>query len=165
MLDELKKLAPPGINLVSELGMYLVGAVAAFLYSLMFFIPFNDALSSLYYEGPDGRILNTELTMPDFSELLENSMNGFFFLALCSLIFIIYHYFYFSGNGSRALYTMKRLPQRTLLAKYCLTVPILMAVTALLAAFVLLLLYFGIYMLVTPDECIRAGQWAGIWRF
>lgn len=166
MINELKKLSPPGINLLSELHGYIIGVVSAFLYSLTFFIRFANALNNLYGYTPDGtRVLLDDAVMPYYEELLENSLNGFIFLAICSLVVILYHYFYFSQNGSRALYTMKRLPDKTLLAKYCLTVPIIMAVTALIIAFILLLLYFGFYMLLTPNEYIRAGQWARIWSF
>lgn len=167
MINALKKLSPPGINLTSELQGYLIGVISALLYSLTtFFIRFANALDNLYGKTSDGtRVLLDDAVMPYYAELLENSLNGFVFLAICSLVVILYHYFYFSQNGSRALYTMKRLPDKTLLAKYCLTLPIIMAVTALVIAFIVLLLYFGIYMLLTPNEYIRAGQWARIWSF
>lgn len=166
MINALKKLSPPGINLTSELQGYFIGVASAFLYSLTFFIRFISTLDNLYgYTHDRTRVLLDDAVMPYYAELLENSLNGFIFLAICSLVVILYHYFYFSQNGSRTLYTMKRLPDRTLLAKYCLTLPIIMAVTALVIAFILLLLYFGIYMLLTPNECIRAGQWARIWSF
>lgn len=167
MINALKKLSPPGINLTSELQGYLIGVISALLYSLTtFFIRFANALDNLYGKtSARTRVLLDDAVMPYYAELLENSLNGFIFLAICSLVVILYHYFYFSQNGSRALYTMKRLPDKTLLAKYCLTLPIIMAVTSLVIAFIVLLLYFGIYMLLTPNEYIRAGQWARIWSF
>lgn len=166
MMEFLKKISPPGIDLRSELGMYLVGLAAAFLNSLLFFVRFTDAYENLYVRTSEGvHVLLDGAVMESFGLLLGTALHGFFILALCSFVFVLYHYFYFSSNGSRALYTMKRLPDRLLLAKYCLTLPALMAIAAVICAFLILLLYFGFYMLAVPDECISAGQWAGIWRF
>ena len=38
------------------------------------------------------------------------------------------------------------------------------AALCLLAAFVVLLLYFGYYMIATPEQCLTPDQWQKIWR-
>jgi len=50
------------------------------------------------------------------------------------------------------------------LHKRAWTLPLLGIGITLLAAFLVMLLYFWIYLLVTPQECIAPGQWQRIWR-
>lgn len=165
-MEYIKKLAPPGISLYHEFVSWCVGLIFALLYSMRFLIAFGNERSSMYYyEGNTGvRYIVDDFVMPDFAELARGSMNGFFFVAVCVLVAIVYHYMYYS-QGSHALYLVKRLPDRTYLAKTCLTLPILASVATLVLAFVVLLIYFGLYMLLMPEECLRAGQWARIWSF
>ena len=54
--------------------------------------------------------------------------------------------------------------QRVELHRRCLTLPICAAFGCAVCAFVLLLVYFAIYMLMTPQECLQPEQWYKIWR-
>ena len=47
----------------------------------------------------------------------------------------------------------------------CLTLPVLMALTSLLIAFLLLIIYYGIYVLAVPDGYFIPGQFLSLWRF
>lgn len=166
-MEQIKKLAPPGINLRSEFGTWCTGLVLALLYSMRFIIAFGNERSDMYYYDVSTGIrhISRGFIMPDFAELAEGSLNGFFFVALCVLFAAVYHYMYYSSGGSRALYLVKRLPDRSYLAKTVLTLPILAAIATLVIALIILLVNFGLYMLLTPEECLRAGQWARLWSF
>lgn len=166
-MDQIKKLAPPGINLHSEFMTWCAGLVLALLYSMRFMIAFGNERSDMYwYDSVTGvRYITKGFVMPDFAELAEGSLYGFFFVAVCVLFAAVYHCTYYSSNGSRALYLVKRLPDRSYLLKTCVTLPLLAAIATLLIAFIVLLANFGLYMLLTPEECLRAGQWARLWSF
>jgi len=43
-------------------------------------------------------------------------------------------------------------------------IPLIGIMVTLLIAFVVMVLYFEFYMIVTPKQCIAPGQWREIWR-
>ena len=156
---------PPGMNWREERNFYVFGLCAAFIYSLLFFIRFSNALSNLY--GWDNvalkRVLIPDAEMEDFCVLFRETDRGFLILALCMIGVCIWHYLY-HWRGSKSIYLMRRLPHRFEIHRRCLTLPLCGAVIACAAAAAILLLYFGIYMLFTPAECLTDGQWMKIWR-
>ncbi|MBQ4354378.1 MAG: hypothetical protein IJC71_05740 [Clostridia bacterium] len=165
--EQLRKLAPPGIRLESECGTWLTGLLLALLYSMRFMIAFGNERSDMYYYDPDTKIRHivSGFVMPDYADLAEGSLNGFFLVALCVLFAAAYHYTYYSSQGSRALYLVRRLPDRFYLLKTCVTLPVLASAATLLFALLLYFVNFGLYHLLTPEECLRAGQWARLWSF
>lgn len=159
---DLARHAPLGFNLRHERQFFVTGMVCAVLYSFTFPYRYANALTQLYrYEGTK-RVLPADAAMPDFSVLLDTALVGFFILALCMLALIPYHYAY-HYQGGRSIYLMRRLPNRWELHRRCLTLPLLAVALCLLAAFMLLLIYFGVYMAITPEICLTPGQWAKIW--
>lgn len=104
--------------------------------------------------------------MPLFAELLAESrpMAGFWITAACMAALAAWHYAY-HYQGSRSIYLMRRLPSRWELWRRCLALPAAGAVCALLLAALLLLCYFGLYLLLTPRPCLQPGQWAGLGRY
>ena len=165
-MERLKKLAPPGISVKNELGFYAFGLVIAFLISFAYFIRLCDAASDYYvWSTVSGKIVNPDFVMPMFAELIEGVFTGFVFVSMCSLLLPLYHYFSYSSGGSHALYLIRRLPERGYLAMTCLTLPVLMALASLLIALLLLILYYGIYVLAVPDGHFIPGQFLNLWRF
>ena len=165
-MERLKKLAPPGISVRSELGFYAFGLLIALLISFAYFIRLFDATSDYYvWSTVSGKIVNPDFTMPMFASLIEGVFTGFVFVAACSMLLPISHYFSYSSGGSHALYLIKRLPTQGYLAMTCLTLPVLMALTSLLIAFLLLIIYYGIYVLAVPDGYFIPGQFLSLWRF
>ena len=166
-MERIKKLAPPGIPLMEELRVWITGLVLALLYSFRYLIAYGNERSDMYYyDGDTGiRYITKGFVMPDFADLFEGSLSVFFFVALCVLFASVYHYMYYSSGGSHALCLIRRLPDRTYLAKTCLTLPVLASLATLILAFLVMLADFGLYMLMTPEECLRAGQWARLWSF
>lgn len=159
---DFSRYAPLGINLGREGRFYVGGMVCAFAYSLSFLTRYGSAHSRLYTWIENKRTIRPGTVMEDFYQLLGSALTGFVIVAMCALVIIIYHYVY-HRQGSKSIYLMKRLPNRFELHRRCLTLPILAALISLLAAGVLLLSYYGIYMACTPEECLSPGQWQKLW--
>jgi len=154
--------APLGINLQREQRFFTTGIICSIFYSLIFLPRYQQAHSMLYHWKGDKCVLIPGAIIEDFGVLLENALVGFLILALCMLALIVYHYAY-HYQGSKSIYLMKRLPNRWEMHRRCITLPLLAALICLIAAIAFLLIYFGIYMVFTPKECLTLGQWQKIW--
>lgn len=163
-LPDLTRRLPLGYPAVGECTFCLTGLAVSALWSMIFFVRYFGYRGNLYGEGSGGRVLLAGAMMPDFVELLDHVFLGFLLLAAAMLGFIAAHYAY-HWQGSRSIYLMRRLPDRFELHRRCLTVPFCMMLVCAGCAFVLLLLYFAVYMVFTPSECVRPDQWYRIWRF
>lgn len=163
MKPDISRYAPPGLNLAPERNFFLTGLVCALLYSLGFFGRLTRAVNALYETRRGVRVLLEGAVMEDFAAVLGGALAGFLVLALCMLAFLIYHYTY-HRQGSRSIYLMRRLPSRWELHRRCLTLPVLAALLCLLAAFLLLVIYYAIYRSATPEACLSGGQWRKLWR-
>ncbi len=162
MRNKINRLAPPGLPWRQEVGFFVTGAICALVYSLLYFIRLGNNRRHLF-ENPEEEILWPGAIMPDFADILENALVGFLIIAVCMIGFVIYHYLYFR-QGSKSIYLMKRLPKRWELHRRCWTLPVMGAVLCGIIAFLLLVIYFRVYMAVTPEECLTDGQWMKIWR-
>ena len=164
MAQKLTRWVPPGFPLRTELTLFTVGNVCAFLYSLTFLFRFWNSYRDLFVWARGVRWgLEPGAVMPDFVQLLDRSLWGFGAAALCMLLLIPAHYAY-HRTGSQSIYLMRRLPSRWELHRRCLTLPLLGAAICLAAALILLLVYFAVYQLVTPEVCLTPGQWEKLWR-
>lgn len=153
---------PLGVNYRYELQWIAYGLLASFLYSLGFLISYTNHYKSLFVWVGTEKILQQGAVMPDFIEILGRSLIGYFILALCMIAILVYHYAY-HYQGGRSIYLMKRLPSRLELLRRCVTLPILAAALIICMAIVLLLIYYGIYMIFTPKICLTPDQWQKIW--
>ena len=107
-------------------------------------------------------VLSGEM-MTSFDRLYDGSMLGFAFFAVWCVAFIIHYYTYYR-QGSKSIYLMKRLPKKWERHRRAFTVPTLMCVAFLIMALITTLIYFGLYMLITPNECLLPDQWQNLWR-
>ncbi len=155
--------APPGVDYQRELKWSAYGLVAAFAYSLSFFIAYSRQYQLLYTWDGVVKILRAGAVMPDFMDILDTSLVGFVILAVCMLAMLGYHYAY-HYQGSRSIYLMKRLPNRFELWRRCAALPAAAALCSLLTALLLLFIYFGLYMAITPKQCLAPDQWPKIWN-
>jgi hypothetical protein len=155
--------APLGVDYKRELKWTAYGLAAAFVYSLSFFIAYSKWYELLYTWDGTIKVLRPDAVMPDFMEILESSLVGFVIVAVCMLAMLIYHYA-FHYQGSRSIYLMKRLPNRFELWRRCAALPAAAAICSLLVALVLLFVYFGLYMAITPKACLTPQQWQKIWN-
>lgn len=150
---------PPGVDAPKFETSLIVGVAAALLFHLQFILRYLSARSNLYvyYHGTNLRQLNGTM-MPAFGEILASSLYGCFVAALAMIVVAIQFY---AGHyqGSKSIYTMRRLPDRWELWRRVLTLPVLAAIGFLLLAFLLRCLDFTIYMLFTPDQCLPPYSW------
>lgn len=150
---------PPGADAPKFETSLIVGAAAALLFHLQFILRYLSARSNLYtYYAGDVKRLNGTM-MPAFREILGTSLYGCFVAALATIVVAIQLYAtYF--QGSKSIYTMRRLPDRWEMWRRVLTMPVLAAIGYLLLAYLLRCLDFTIYMLFTPDQCLPPYSWA-----
>lgn len=159
---DISRYAPPGFNVKAEIHFFITGLAAAAIFSSVFFLQYKLSLDALYIDQVK-KTLIPGIVMDDFSEILGIYLYGFFILALCMAGMIIFHYSY-HHKDSKSIYLMKRLPDRSELHKRCLILPISASLLSLLTAFIIMLIYFGVYMIFTPEQCIASDQWEKIWR-
>lgn len=168
MKNKITRYVPLGIALKPELGFIGAGMGGSLVYSLSFVVRYLNARITLYEwrKGEGGKMikqLSAGAVMPDFAGILEDALYGFGILSLCMLLVALYHYFY-HYQESKSVYLMRRLPDRWEWHRRCLTLPAAVMVLCLLTALLLLLIFFGIYMIGTPQECLTPGQWAKLWQ-
>ena len=163
MKIDLSRHAPPGLNLSMEKNTFLWGGAAAICWSFSCLFRLADEHRDLYKHVRGERVLQEGAIMTDFYIILGSSLLGFAVLALVMLAFAVYHYAY-HRQGSKSIYLMRRLPNGWELHRRCLTIPIVSAVFCMVAAFILLCVYYWIYVAVTPKGCLTPGQWQKIWR-
>ena len=161
-MNFLTKNAPPGANILIHTNWYIAGLSFSLLWSLGFLFRYADKYQQLFVHTETGRTLRSQAMMPEFEELLGGCMGGFYvvFLLLLTSIFLYYASFY---QGSRSIYLMKRLPNRGELHRRCILLPALGMAAALAVRIIVLLLYFAVYMLVTPDRCLPPDPWQKLW--
>jgi len=160
---QLDRYAPPGINLHGEKTFFIAGMLLSTLYSVTFLSRFGRYKDDLYHRVRGENVLIPGAVMQDFDFLLDKALWGFFLLCFCLVLLAAYHYAY-HRQGSKSIYLMRRLPSKLELHRRCLTLPIAGILIALLTAFLLLLIYYAVYMNVTPAECLMPGQWQKLWR-
>ncbi len=160
---DVEKYIPAGMDYWQEFKWLAIGAGLSFFYSLGFLFRLNGAYERLFRRIGMRKVLIEGAIMPDFPVILDKSLLGFGILVFGMIILAAYHYSY-HYQGSKSIYLMRRLPDRFELWRRCLTLPLLFAAAALLLAGLLLLLYFGLYLLVTPAACLAPGQWQKIWQ-
>ena len=157
-------MAPPGIGTDREIGGYISGLVLLIMLSAFdFFDNYNEAYEKLSRWVSNQKILIEGAEMIDFVTVLGDSMQGFFLYCFLMLVIVVWHYLYYHYE-TKSIYLMKRLPNHVEIHKRAWTLPMLGVAATLLAAFVMLVLYFEIYMIATPKQCITPEQWSKIWR-
>ncbi len=151
---------PPGMNVKQEKLFFGLGMGASFLYSLTFIWRYLEAYAWLYtyYPAKKTYILREGALMEEFPVLMGNALIGFLFVIIGMIGFGIMHYVYFQ-QGSKSIYLMKRLPDKMELYKRMLTFPLLVFLICAVTAFLLLVFYYGIYIIATPEQCLQPNQW------
>ncbi len=156
------KLVPPGYDVTPELRGFAALSFIAALYSLGFFFRLYNCRQKLFSYVRIGnelrRMLDPGAEMERFPTVLEDSFDFFLIPAALALLYIVLHYAY-HWQGSRSIYLMRRLPNKWLLHRLCLTLPLLGLVVTAAAVLVLTALYYGIYRLATPAGCLPPQHW------
>lgn len=165
MISEfIKRYSPPGMELKQEKKLFIWGMILSILYSIFYWSAnYIEAYNSLFVYKNGMLLLNVNAEMPNFRALLGHSFIGFAILSVIMFGFIVYHYIYYR-QGSMSIYLMKRIPKKSELHIRALAIPVIVVVLCFITAFILLMIYFAIYMLVTPKACLLPNQWQNLWR-
>ena len=159
----IQKNTPPGTD-VWLLPRYLVvGVTVAVVYSFSFWHRFFERYFQLFVREGNVTVLSG-LKMTDFHELYHGSMLAFFTFMLLCAAFVIYFYAYYR-QGSKSIYLMRRLPKKFEMHRRAFLIPLIMCAIFFALAVIITFIYFGLYMLITPNECLYPDQWQKFWRY
>ena len=152
--EKLRKCFPPGYEYERErnLAVLLLGIAAAL--SLQYFVRLKDAYGMLYYvDRAQRRTVRPGAVAIAFWQLAHPYGSLFlpYFLFLAFLA--VYHYTYYYRE-TKSIYLMRRLPERGVLVKSCMQAPLLGMAAGALAMAALCLVYYGVYLLGIPGECM-----------
>lgn len=171
-LDKFERLAPPGIDYEKEIRMYITWLTVAVLYSLPVLLRYKSRYGELFYvnirhlesyNGNPAKYLFPDAEMAPLNEVLGTHMLGFAVVAIAMIGVAVYHYIY-HRQGSKSIYLMKRLPDRMVYHRRCLSLPLLGIAVAIGVGLLFFGIYAAIYFFVTPEEALAAGQLSNIWR-
>ncbi len=121
-----------------------------------------SAKGDLYTYRGTKKVLLKGAVMVDFIDLVEYAFLGFFLAILLSLALGLYHYAY-HYQDSKSIYLMRRLPKTFELHRRCWSVPVAAALAIAAVMILLFLLYFALYLAITPEGCLAPHQWQKIW--
>ena len=168
--DKIQRLLPPNVpseNCLS--GMIAISILSAVISIDLFFSSLHEKLNELYIFSPNGvrhfspEVLYHHRKMAPFGEVLGSSLVPMLVLALIALLsaILLYASFY---QGSRSIYLMRRLSDKSELRRRVWTVPLLWAGAALLLTVALFWIFYGSYMLKTPSEVLENHQLLRFWQ-
>jgi len=179
MKKKLYKYAPPGVDIKTELKfMFGILICVIVVFSLWYSYNFSSAYeklcadenfskeySSIHY---DYRVLEpiVKPIMPDFLDIIDVMKMPHFFLFFSIgnfLFFSIYHYSVYY-KGSKSVYLMRRLPNRSPMLRQIFVVPVISGCAYLVTLIVLFFVFIMCYLLFTPEDCLLINQWEKIWR-
>ena len=163
MKNKFRNCILPGYNYEGEKTTFIVMMILSGFCCLIYDYRYSTARNRLYDWNGKEKVLNVHAVMPDFADLLGWTLWGFLISAGIMLIYIGVRYNYLHQE-SKSIYLMRRLPSKGEIFRRCAVIPLAEALLFVLCWLVLLLLFFAIYMISTPDECLTPGQWSKIWE-
>lgn len=165
---------PPWANAYNHRCIYWISLCVACICSAALYFPQLKAAHDSLYTLGDHPVLRPDQTMYDFVEIASSQgdvggwysqpvLAPFALLALGAVVLAVYNY---TGlwRGAKTRYLMARLPDRWELHRRCLTLPLALLLTAVVLSALVLLAYYAIYLLITPQECLRPHQLAKVWE-
>lgn len=144
---------PPGYEYRREQNsaILLLGIGAGL--SLQFFRNLYYAAGTLYEYVDYQRVLREGAIAVSFGNLVTGHWGLYVPFVLFLVAMTVYHYFYYYRE-TKSIYLMRRLPRRSVILASCVKGPLLGLVAGAAALAVLYLLYYGIYLLAIPRECL-----------
>lgn len=156
----LSALVPPWTDGMVHLQICLAALIAPSLISLWgYYMELIEHLTicSIWTEGdrwvfPPGRMMH------DFITLLDGVWPLFWVPAVTAILLALVNYHGFS-QGSKAVYLMRRLPDRWEFHRRCLALPLLTLLLGGVLMVLVLLACWGMYTHFTPEHAIPPDQW------
>ena len=163
-METVDRFVPPGFCLKREIKLGLIFlAAAACVLLIGFLVLYLQAWGEMYYYV-DGRRAG-EIPGAVFAAFKGMAMPGVVAYLLASVAFLAmlgrylgYHY----RGGSRAIYTMRRVPSRFEFMARCCAVPAAGLAACQLCWRLLLLLCGLIYAFATPERWLAADAWESV---
>ncbi len=155
-VEKWEKYTPPGIEFTKQMTICLTGISAAFGWSWSFLVKYLTARGELFERTMTGLVVRDGAMMQDFWNLVHedmDSLDGFLVFYLVMIGLMVYYYLYYY-QGSKSIYLMQRLPDRWEIHRRNVTLPLVAIVLGILTEIVVLLLYYAIYMMCTPAQCL-----------
>lgn len=148
-----EKLFPPGYEYEWERNSVVLLFGIGVGLSLQFFGRLYQAAEVLYEYTDRRRVLREDAIAASFGHLVTGHWGLYVPLVLFLTAMMIYHYSYYY-RVTRSIYLMRRLPRRGVVFKSCVMGPLTGLGMAAVVLALLYLLYYGIYVLVIPGECL-----------
>ncbi len=151
-------LFPPGYDRGKECWQLLFYLLIGVIFSLRFVTEYYEAYDNLFGWRAENGIAVEKLVRQGAKIVPFEAIIGynFMFLWLVLLLLVITgvkHYLYYT-QGSKSIYLVRRLPDRYYVWKTCALGPLIgMGITLALIG-ILRLIYWLIYIGVTPIECL-----------
>lgn len=153
MRIDIARYVPLGLEADKERRLLLYSLAAGAVWSVLLFLSsYAEAYSSLFNQNIRNQIREGAM-MPEFFEILAGTERVFLLVFAAMPLWALYHYTYHL-NGSKPIYLMRRLPERWELHRRCLALPAVGMVSALAFQGILGSLYYLIYILITPRQCL-----------
>ena len=134
------------------------GHIASGLPLFSFLNRYSAALEALYsYREPGNQIireLNPDRTIAPFSGLIRGTPLLGLWIFLAVMPILVWRYYHYHTQGSMAVYTMRRLPDRWEYHRRCWMQPLLSAAAELLLFAVLIGLCWLLWRFNTPEVCL-----------
>lgn len=154
MSERLKKYYPPGYDYAKEWGSIILCFVIGTIFSMaLFFIELTNVMNWLYDTVLGERTLMEGAIAQPFMELMEGQPVCFAPMFIFILIMMFYHYAYYY-QGTKSIYVMRRLSSKKYIIKSCVMGTGVGMGIGLAAILVLWILYYLIYRLAIPSECM-----------
>ena len=152
-MEKLKRLYPPGYPIRGELfGVVLLFGMA-FIFSHQFLIRLWNMTWDLYVHEGKERFLKPDAVAESFSQMVEG--HWWYFLAPLYYLAVmaVGHYLYY-WQKTKSIYVMRRIPKRGVVFASCVKGAAFWTVVLVLGTALLYGLYFVLYWLVVPAECM-----------
>lgn len=152
-----KRCSPPGMEMEKEQNYYYLLLLLLVFPVLEFAGQLGKALNQL------NRLYGYEM-MPDFYEFMKGKFLLFGIIILYCLGTMVFRFFYYY-QGSKSIYLMRRLPDRSLLIRSCVETPLQRISISLLVMMGMVLLLYLAYWIATPMQYLQPDQWQKFWRW
>ena len=153
--NRLKELFPPGYPYEKERGMAAVLLAGGVIGSLGFFQRLHGVWEGLYYldRSAGEKLLCPGEKVASFLQLSVGYMGWFLPFYLFLAVMVVVHYRYYCRD-TRSIYLMRRLPGGGVFHRSCVQAPLLGMGVGVVVQGMLSWLYYGIYRMVIPGECM-----------
>lgn len=169
MKTKIKKLAPVGFSVKTELVLFALSYIFATAYSILLFCDrfFNlgNYMLTRHYEKNNSPKIYPEGTLAaNFNKFIDDIFLLFLVSAMLMCVFCILHITYHYQN-SKSIYLMKRLPKKSEYYVRCLTLPLTGIILCAVTVVLLVNIFYLIYITQIRPEFLPENHIESLWRY